>query len=467
MMDEEAGSGEGGDMALPVAETGALAPLQPAPLAAQPDQPAIEVSVGVQPSAASAVEIADDTAPLRVMALHALLYCERLFYLEEVEEIRVADAAVYAGRTLHHEIEAPDETGTERRSVQVSSDRLGLTGRVDALRRREGDWVAYEHKRGRPRRGGNGAAEAWPSDAVQVSAYGMLLEEELGEPVAEGRIRYHAENVTVRVPLDEAARTAVQAAVARARELRASTERPPITEQAGLCTHCSLAPVCLPEEGRLVRDPDWQPLRLFPPELEGQIVHITSHRARVGRAGDGIVIEGIDDGPVRVPVHGLQAVVVHGNAQVSTQALHLCASNEVPVHWLTAGGRYIAGLVATPGAVQRRVRQYRALSEPGVCLRLARRLAVARVESQIRYLLRGTRGAARSDALAQGIIAMRDQLRAIPRAEGVDAVRGHEGAAGRVYFSLLPLLLGEDVPDLVRPHGRSRRPPPATASTRS
>ena len=36
----------------------------------------------------------------------------------------------------------------------------------------------------------------------------------------EGRISYHAENVTVRVPLDEAARQAVRDAVARARELR-------------------------------------------------------------------------------------------------------------------------------------------------------------------------------------------------------------------------------------------------------
>src|SRR5918999_5360670 len=40
---------------------------------------------------------------IRVMALHALMYCERLFYLEEVEEVRVADASVYAGRRLHEE----------------------------------------------------------------------------------------------------------------------------------------------------------------------------------------------------------------------------------------------------------------------------------------------------------------------------------------------------------------------------
>jgi CRISPR-associated protein Cas1 len=45
--------------------------------------------------------VEEDDPPIRVMALHALAYCERLFYLEEVEEIRVADDAVFAGRELH------------------------------------------------------------------------------------------------------------------------------------------------------------------------------------------------------------------------------------------------------------------------------------------------------------------------------------------------------------------------------
>jgi CRISPR-associated protein Cas1 len=46
-----------------------------------------------------------ETSPdpfIRVMALHALAYCERLFYLEEVEEIRIADEAVYTGRRFMH-----------------------------------------------------------------------------------------------------------------------------------------------------------------------------------------------------------------------------------------------------------------------------------------------------------------------------------------------------------------------------
>lgn len=51
-------------------------------------------------------------APVRVMALHSLSYCERLFYLEEVEEIRLADESVYAGRELHEGLSRPDESGT-------------------------------------------------------------------------------------------------------------------------------------------------------------------------------------------------------------------------------------------------------------------------------------------------------------------------------------------------------------------
>lgn len=61
------------------------------------------------------------------MALHALGYCERLFYLEEVEEIRIADEAVYAGRRLLEEIVADEG---ERESLLLESEALGLKGKV-------------------------------------------------------------------------------------------------------------------------------------------------------------------------------------------------------------------------------------------------------------------------------------------------------------------------------------------------
>lgn len=68
--------------------------------------------------------------PICIMALHAMLYCERLFYLEEVEEIRVADANVYAGRRLHDDVVPDDDVSPEKRSFQVESESWGLSGRV-------------------------------------------------------------------------------------------------------------------------------------------------------------------------------------------------------------------------------------------------------------------------------------------------------------------------------------------------
>ena len=76
--------------------------------------------------------------PIHIMALHAMMYCERLFYLEEVEEIRVADANVYAGRRLHDDVVAEDDITPEKRSFQVESESWGLLGKADAVRKRDG-----------------------------------------------------------------------------------------------------------------------------------------------------------------------------------------------------------------------------------------------------------------------------------------------------------------------------------------
>lgn len=401
--------------------------------------------------------IVEKEALIRVSALHALLYCERLFYLEEVEEIRLADESVYAGRTLHEEI--AKEEGEEHRSFFLSSEKFGITGKMDALGHRNGNWVVYEHKRGRPimRRGEE--PQAWESDIVQAVAYSLLLEEHLGRELQEARIRYHTQNYTVKVPLTEENRQKVYASIERARELRASSTRPAICESAKKCLRCSLAPVCLPEEERFSQNREWEPLRLFPTEIEGAALHITGYRTRIGRSGEAFKIEREDASPQKIPSGDLHSITIHGNAQISTQALQLCAGKDIHLHWFTTGGTHLGTFTPGPGPVQRRIRQYQALTNPGICLKLARRTTLAKVESQLRFLLRSTRGKTRDATMEEGFSELRSSLKAIPVAEGVEMLRGIEGHAGKVYFSLLPQILNAEIPPTMIPSGRSRRPP--------
>jgi CRISPR-associated protein Cas1 len=366
--------------------------------------------------------------PLRIMALHALAYCERLFYLEEVEEIRRADDRVYAGRELHASLEAADDG--ELTSIELASESWGLVGKVDCLRRRDGAVIPYEHKRGKPARTDDGVPEPWPSDRVQLVAYAVLLEEAFNVEIPEGRIRYHAANVTVRVRIDEAARESLRAAISRARELRESVERPPIAENERLCKSCSLAPVCLPEEVRHQHDPHHETVRMFPQEREGTNLHVVSQGASVGKSGDCLVVRPREGPETKEPIRGLQSVVLHGFAQISTQALRFCTDHDLGVHWVSTSGIHFASLVAGAGQVQRRIRQYRALADEATCVRLARALVLAKIEGEHRYLLRATRADQESRRdLRPALDGLQAALRSAGNAPGRDNLRGAEGSA--------------------------------------
>jgi CRISPR-associated protein Cas1 len=410
--------------------------------------------------------------PLRVIALHDLLYCERLFFLTEVEGIQCPNPFIYAGRRLHQERVPLEDESHEMRSFEVGNEEWGLVGKVDAVRRRDGAWIAYEHKRGRCCRGNAGEVLAWPSDRIQAVAYAVLIESELGESVREARVRYHSDNVTAILAIDDGAREDLRRTITRARELRTSTARPPVHSNENVCARCSLAPICLPEEERLssigatgsnehdeiIERPN-SPPRLFPSNRERHTLHVTSHKAYVSRSSESLVVK-TDDGDQRIPIEQIDALVIHGYGQVTTQALQLCSARNVAVQWITAGGRFSSGLAASPGRVQQRIRQYEALTQPAVCLKLTRQTIQAKVESQLRYLLRGTRGSENGRATAQSSIdRLRETLAKLPRAESLDSIRGLEGLAAKAYFEALPTLLVDNLPNSLRPSGRSKHPP--------
>ncbi|MDY7014377.1 MAG: type I-MYXAN CRISPR-associated endonuclease Cas1 [Cyanobacteriota bacterium] len=395
---------------------------------------------------------------LRVSALHALAYCPRLFYLEEVEELYTQDAAVFAGRRLHAELEKQEDEDWE--DLYLESEELGLRGRVDALRTRDGQTIPYEHKRGRCHRDENKQPQAWDSDKLQILAYSCLLEAALGIVVAEGRIRYHADNVLVRVPLDDTGRAAVREAIERGRQLRASLHRPPVTENERLCVRCSLSPACLPEEARLSHNREWQPIRLFPQDDERQVLHILEPGTRIGRTGEQLKITRRGQPVEKVPTQQVGQVILHGFSQISTQALHFCIHQGIGVHWVSGGGRYAGSCDSRQGSIQRRLRQYQALSQGDFSLKLARKLVECRGRGQRQFLMRGKRGLeGKSVKLERAIAQMKSLLPQVPKAQSLESLLGMEGSLAALYFGALPCILRKEIPPALRFAGRNRRPP--------
>jgi CRISPR-associated protein Cas1 len=324
-------------------------------------------------------------------------------------------------------------------------------------------------------RGDKKQVQPWPSDRIQAIAYVALLSESFGEPVTEARVRYHADNVTAIIPIDQTALADLKVAIERARSLQQSTERPPIASNENLCARCSLAPVCLPEEERLhktiecddvehVSHQERSTPKLFPSIRQKQTLHVCINKARIGRSGESIIVTSEDEvkGETKqsIPVQDIDSIIIHGYAQISTQAIHLCAHHGVALQWMTHGGRFAAGTTSSPGRVQQRIRQYAALQDESTRLRLARALVHAKVEMQLKYLLRCTRGPnTNRAAIATEVELMRNCLRGIDQADSASSLLGYEGNAAKAYFASLPAILSDNVPPEMIPKGRSKHPP--------
>jgi CRISPR-associated protein Cas1 len=110
--------------------------------------------------------------------------------------------------------------------------------------------------------------------------------------------------------------------------------------------------------------------------------------------------------------------------------------------------------------VQRRIRQFRGLADDALAMALARRVVMAKIEMQLRHVLRASRKAdALRDEVVPHVLTMRGGLRRAARAPAREALMGEEGIAARGYFAALSALVLPEAGEEMRPRGRSRRPP--------
>ncbi len=431
-----------------------------------------------------------ETELIPVRALNQVSYCQRLYYLEYVESVLPINEYIEDGLFQHRRVDDPDLQHRPRkegdavhtRSVQISSERLGISGKLDLVEEKNGAVCPVEYKRGSGPPGGNGLPPYWENDAVQVCAQGMLLEEELDVPVPHGILYYIGSKTRVEVPFDEDLRTKTLQAIRTIREL-SERDMPPEPLPAELrhrCFGCSLATVCQPEEtlyclGRQELTPAEESAagitRVLPQNDEGAVLYLQEPGSHVGKRSEHLVVRKDGAEIQRVPIAATRQVVIFGNVQVSTQALECLAILEVPVVYMSGYGRFIAALQPAPTKnVMLRVNQYRLFADAQRALMLAKAAVRAKISNQRTLLMRclrsrspdespnGSENGRGSDEPAAREMA--DLLNRVDRITDPAVLLGTEGQAAALYFSQFNRMLKCPAPGSSFDFKtRNRRPP--------
>ena len=166
----------------------------------------------------------------------------------------------------------------------------------------------------------------------------------------------------------------------------------------------------------------------------------------------------------RLRLDEMSELIVLGNVQVTTPALHELMRRGIAVCWMTTSGWFLgatSGFGHGDGAL--RAAQHAAAADPERRLAFAHTWVTSKIRNARTLLRRNGHGAEAKRAVRD----LEILVESAARPADLDQLRGFEGAAAAVYFKAFPAMLRRRAQWAAdRYAGRSRRPPrdPANAA---
>jgi CRISPR-associated protein Cas1 len=426
---------------------------------------------------------ADDYLPARMV--NEFVYCQRLFYYEHVEGVFVENADTARGSAQHKRVDggkgdlpaaqptsgdpaSSDDEMLHSRSVQLGSDRLRVVCKMDLIESITGDDLfatrkvtPVEYKSGAPRDGDDGPV-MWDADRIQLALQCFILRD--NGYVCDGGILYYRQT-RQRVRLDVTPELEAWALdiLDRARETMRGPIPTPLVDSPK-CIRCSLAPVCLPDETRALRDgPDHNTAtdvrRIIAPRDDRRAFYLNTPGLFVGRSGDVLVVKDKKTTVQEVRVKDVSHLGIFGNIQVSTSVVQALCEEDVPISWFSGGG-WFYGITRAQSLVnvRTRIEQFKYAADSIASLSFAREFVRGKIRNQ-RTMLRRNHIQPPDPVLKRLARAVDDAA----EASSIESLLGIEGAAAAEYFAAFSGMLrtedGEQSGYKFDFTKRNRRPP--------
>lgn len=384
-----------------------------------------------------------DYIPLRY--LNEYVYCPRLGYLEmaygefEDNEFTV-DGAIKHSAVERERGKDGEDHEVRMTSLLLSSEKLGLIGKIDLL---EGDGQEYspvEYKRGKAPKSGRSVYEP---EKVQLCAQGLLLREN-GYPSSRGFVYFADSHRRVEVAFDaDLVRRTVEA-VEGFRDVLSRDEPPPPLSGSPKCLGCSLNRVCLPDETLLLsKGPDISKdeargtRRLIPARDDAQPLYVVHQGAVVAKDGERLAIKVKGERLDNVRINDLSHLCLYGNVQISTQALRELMFRDIPVTYFSRNG-WFYGITHAHGSKNAilRINQFSLFFDARKRLDISGRVINGKIRN-CRTLIRRNAGERGSGVSAElGRLASRAL-----RCSDLQELLGIEGLAAHLYFQAFSGLL--------------------------
>ncbi len=190
---------------------------------------------------------------------------------------------------------------------------------------------------------------------------------------------------------------------------------------------------------------------------------VSTQGAYLNKEGETVVITADRKRLAQIPLLNLDGIVCFGRVSCSPFLMGACADRDVAVSFMTENGRFLASVRgAISGNVLLRREQFRRADSPDASADIARSVLVGKLANSRAVLQRALRDRPENSGVdemsrAVGLLG-RIAAKLREEAGGLDRLRGFEGDAARIYFSVFDHLIISQK-NKFRFNGRNRRPP--------
>jgi CRISPR-associated protein Cas1 len=424
--------------------------------------------------------------------LNEFVYCQRLFYYEFVEGVFVESVDTLRGDAIHKRVDSgngalpaakkkakkptQDEPATtveapikeaesqnaepetiHSRSVQMGSERLGVVAKMDLVESKTGkddlltalEVCPVDYKAGAPKEGEE-ANELWDTDKMQLGLQALILRDN-GYACDEGIIYYRATKQRVRLLITPELENWILQNIAEAKRVITGPIPAPLVHSPK-CVRCSLAPVCLPDETRMLAQARASidlsggeatdtpvdskglggepPRRLIAARDDTRPLYLNTQGYRVGCKDEVLTVKEKDRVIEEVRMRDLSHVALFGNIQISTQAIQSLCEQEIPVTYFSMGGWFYG--ITRGHALKNvflRMEQFRLARDETTCLSLARQFVHGKIRNHRTLLMRN-----HLEPPEPIIMKLKRASEDALAAESIEELLGIEGAAASQYF---------------------------------
>ncbi|WP_455716051.1 type I-C CRISPR-associated endonuclease Cas1c [Anaerosporobacter sp.] len=191
-------------------------------------------------------------------------------------------------------------------------------------------------------------------------------------------------------------------------------------------------------------------------------LYVTKKEAYLSLDGENIVLQVKGEEVARIPLHNIESVVTFGYQGASPALMGACAQRDISLCFMTGNGRFLARVSGeVRGNVILRKQQYRISDQEVEANKIARNLIFGKVHNSKWVLERATRDYALRvdvDKVKRVSSMLSSSMREIRICTENDKLRGYEGEAASLYFSVFDELILQQKEDFYFKQ-RNKRPP--------